>query len=59
MTKVVQKIRRANKGTLPELDVSIVPHSTAGLSDEELAKLMIDVPISNITLKLVTPEPKK
>jgi hypothetical protein len=31
---------------------------TAGLSDEELSKKDISVPISNITLKLVTVEKK-
>jgi hypothetical protein len=56
---MVQKITRANKGVLPELDVSIVPHSTAGLSDEDLAKQKIDIPIGNITLKLATAEQKK
>ena len=46
------------KGVLPELEVSVVPHSTAGLSDEDLAKKNISIPISNITLKLVTVDKK-
>jgi hypothetical protein len=36
--------------------VSVVPHSTKGLSDEELAKKNVAIPISDITLKLVTVE---
>jgi tyrosinase len=56
VTGVVQKLRSANRGKLPELEVSVVPHSTAGLSDEDLAKRTLDIPISNITLKLVTVE---
>jgi hypothetical protein len=28
VTSMVQKLRSANKGVLPELDVSVVPHST-------------------------------
>jgi len=59
VTSLVQKLRSANKGRLPELEVSVIPHSTTGLSDEELAKKNIDIPISNITLKLVTAEQKK
>jgi len=55
VTNLLQRLRRANGGTLPDLDVAVVPHSTAGLSDEELAKQNITIPISNITLKLVTP----
>ena len=58
VTDLVQKIRRANNGTLPELQVSVIPHSTTGLTDEDLAKKNIDIPISNITLKLVTAEKK-
>jgi hypothetical protein len=58
VTSMVQKLRSANKGVLPELDVSVIPHSTAGISDEELAKKDIVIPISNITLKLVTVEKK-
>src|SRR5262249_33208578 len=58
VTNLVQKIRSANNGVLPELEVSVVPHSTAGLSDEGLAKKDIVIPISNITLKLVTTEKK-
>lgn len=54
VTALVQKLRSANKGVLPEFEVSVVPHSTAGISDEELAKQNVVVPISNITLKLVT-----
>jgi tyrosinase len=57
VTNLVQRIRRANGGALPDLDVAIVPHSTAGLSDEDLAKQDISIPISNITLKLVTAKP--
>ena len=38
--------------------MSVIPHSTAGLSDEDLAKKNIDIPISNITLQLVTVEKK-
>jgi tyrosinase len=59
VTNLVQRIRRANGGTLPDLDVAIVPHSTAGLSDDDLAKKNISIPLSNITLKLVRPRPKK
>jgi hypothetical protein len=55
---VVQKLRSANKGKLPELEVSVIPHSTTGLSDEDLAKKNNDIPISNITMKLVTAEQK-
>ncbi|MDB5309116.1 MAG: tyrosinase [Gemmataceae bacterium] len=58
VTNQVQKLRTANKGVLPELEVFVVPHSTAGLSDEELAKKDVVIPISNITLKLVTVEKK-
>jgi tyrosinase len=54
VTERIHKLRTANRGTLPELDVSVVPHSTKGLSDEELVKKNISIPISNITLKLVT-----
>jgi tyrosinase len=53
VTNLVQKLRTANRGVLPELEVSVVPHSTAGLSDEDLAKKDVVIPISNITLKLV------
>ncbi len=53
VTELVQNLSKANKGQLPELEVSVVPHSTAGLSDEDLAKQNIKIPISNITLKLV------
>ena len=56
MTEVVQRFRTANKGKLPELEVTVKPHSTTGLSDEELAKKDIEVPIANITLKLVEVE---
>jgi hypothetical protein len=59
VTSLVKKLRSANKGELPELQVSVIPHSTTGLSDEDLAKKNIDVPISNITLKLVSAEQKK
>ena len=58
VTNMVQKLRSANKGVLPELDVSVIPHSTAGISDEEIAKKNIVIPISNITLKLVTVQKK-
>jgi tyrosinase len=58
VTSLVQKLRRANGGKLPELEVSVIPHSTAGLSDEDLAKKKIEIPIKNITLKLVTEEKK-
>jgi hypothetical protein len=58
VTGMVQKLRTASRGAMPELEVSVVPHSTAGLSDEELAKKDISIPISNITLKLVTIEKK-
>ncbi len=56
MTKIVRTLQSANKGNLPDFEVSIVPHSTAGLSDAALAKQKISIPISNITLKLVTME---
>jgi Common central domain of tyrosinase/Polyphenol oxidase middle domain len=56
VTDLIQKLRTANKGVLPELEVSVVPHSTAGLSDTDLAKKNVEIPISNITLKLVTVE---
>ena len=56
VTNLVQRLRAANKGELPELEVAVVPHSTAGLSDDDLAKKDITIPISNITLKLVTVE---
>jgi tyrosinase len=56
VTSMIKKLRTANKGELPELEVSVVPHSTAGLSDEDLAKKNLSIPISNITLKLVTVE---
>jgi hypothetical protein len=36
VTRGVQALRQANKGTLPDLQVWIVPHSTAGLSDADL-----------------------
>jgi len=58
VTKLIQKLRSANEGQLPELEVSVVPHSTTGLSDDQLAKKTIEIPISNITLKLVTAEKK-
>jgi hypothetical protein len=58
VTKLVQRIRRAHNGTLPELDVTVVPHSTTGLSDADLEKQKIDIPISNITLNLVTADKK-
>lgn len=57
-TDVVQKLRRANKGVVPELDVIIRPVSTTGVSAEELAKKKIDVPIKDVTLKVVTEEKK-
>jgi tyrosinase len=56
VTDLVHRLRTANKGTLPELDVWVVPHSTRGVSDEDLAKKNVPIPISNITLKLVTVE---
>jgi hypothetical protein len=59
VTSLVLKLRSANKGKLPELEVSAIPHSTTGLSDEDLAKKNIEIPISDITLKLVTAEQKK
>jgi hypothetical protein len=55
---MVHKLQTANKGALPELDVSVVPHSTKGLTDEELSKKNVPIPISNITLKLVTVDKK-
>jgi tyrosinase len=58
VTNIVQRIRSANKGALPDLEVAVVPHSTTGLSDDELAKKSLDIPISNITLKLVAVEKK-
>jgi hypothetical protein len=58
VTDMVHKLQTANKGTLPELDVSIVPHSTKGLTDEDLSKKNVPIPISNITLKLVTVDKK-
>ena len=58
VTSLVQKIRSANRGKLPELEVSVIPHSTVGLSDEDLAKKDVEIPISNITLKLVSAEKK-
>jgi Common central domain of tyrosinase/Polyphenol oxidase middle domain len=58
VTDVLQKLRRANDNALPDLEVSIVPHSTAGMSDADLAKEKIDVPISNATLKLITEDKK-
>jgi hypothetical protein len=58
VTDLVQKLRTANNGTLPELDVSVVPHSTKGLSDADLAKQNLAIPISDITLKLVTVDQK-
>jgi tyrosinase len=58
VTDMIHKLRTANQGTLPELDVSVVPHSTKGLSAEALAKKSVAIPISNITLKLVTVEKK-
>jgi tyrosinase len=58
VTDMVHKLRTANKGTLPELDVSVVPHSTKGISDADLEKQNVVVPISDITLKLVTVEKK-
>jgi Common central domain of tyrosinase/Polyphenol oxidase middle domain len=58
VTGLVQKLRSANKGKLPDLEVSVIPHSTAGLSDADLAKKNIDIPISNITLQLVAVEKK-
>jgi tyrosinase len=58
VTGMVEKLRTANKGRLPDLEVAVVPHSTAGLSDADLAKTKIEVPIANITLKLVEPEKK-
>ena len=54
VTDMIYRLRTANREMLPELDVSIVPHSTKGLSDDNLAKKTIPIPISNITLKLVT-----
>jgi tyrosinase len=56
VTRLVQRLRTANKGKLPDLQVWVVPHSTAGLSDDDLAKKKLEIPISNITLKLVTAE---
>ena len=58
VTDIIHKLQTANKGTLPELDVSVIPHSTKGLSDDDLAKQNIAIPISNITLKLVTVDKK-
>ena len=46
----------ANKDELPELQVHILPHSTAGLKDAELAKKTLDVSIGNVVLKLVSQE---
>jgi tyrosinase len=58
VTDVLQRLRRANGNALPDLEVTIVPHSTAGVSDDDLAKEKIEVPIANVTLKLVTEEKK-
>ncbi len=58
VTEVLQKLRRANDNVLPDLEVTIVPHSLAGVSDADLAKEKIEVPIANVTLKLVTEETK-
>lgn len=58
VTDVLQRLRRANNNTLPDLEVSIVPHSTAGLSDADLAREKIEVPISNVILKLITEDKK-
>jgi hypothetical protein len=58
VTDVLQKLRLANGNVLPELEVSLVPHSTSGESDADLANQKIEVPITNITLKLVTEEQK-
>ena len=38
--------------------MSVVPHSTDGLSAVDLAKKDIEVPVSDITLKLVEPDKK-
>jgi tyrosinase len=57
-TEVVQKLRRANQGVLPELDVIIRPVSVTGKSAQELAKLEHEVPFKNVTLKVVTEETK-
>ena len=40
-------------GFVRSKEVPVVPHSTAGLSDKELAKKAIDIPISDITLRVV------
>jgi Common central domain of tyrosinase/Polyphenol oxidase middle domain len=56
-TEVLQNIRRENKNELPELQVAIVPHSTdPEMSDEELARKRIQIPISNVTLRLIEEE---
>ncbi len=54
VTELVERLRRANGGTIPELDVTIVPRSTAGVSPDELAKRKISIPITDVSLKLVT-----
>ena len=54
VTDVIEKLGRANNNTLPDLEVSIVPHSTNGVSDTDLVKEKIIVPIADVTLKLVS-----
>ncbi|QVL30804.1 tyrosinase family protein [Telmatocola sphagniphila] len=54
ITNTIQAIKRANKGKLPELQIHIIPHSTTGVSDDDLAKQNLDIPIANITIKLVS-----
>jgi tyrosinase len=56
VTRVVQRLKSANKGKLPEFEVAIIPHSTAGLTAQELAKQKVTIPISNISLTIATVE---
>lgn len=53
-TDVLQALQRENKGVLPQLEVKIVPHSTnPAITDQDLAKEQIQVPISNVTLAVI------
>lgn len=58
VTAVVERLRTGNKNELPELEVTILPVSTLGLSADELAKKKLEVPIKDVTLQLVTEEKK-
>lgn len=54
MTAVVDRLRTANNNEPPELEVTILPVSTAGLTEAELAEQKTEVPVKAVTLQIVS-----